>query len=69
MRDQVLWRKIARCIHILAGKLGVSQERAMDILYNSEVFDLLNNPESGLQLMRDYYIVEDVIRELQNNNI
>ena len=64
MRDQVLWRKTARIITILADRLSVSQERAMDIFYNSHTFALFNNPESGLQLLSDEYIVNDVLTEL-----
>lgn len=66
MRDQVLWRKTARIIAILADRLNVSQERAMDIFYNSQTFEIYNNPESGLQLLSDYYVAEDVVRELQS---
>ena len=64
MRDQVLWRKTARIITILAERLNVSQERAMDIFYNSHTFVLFNNPESGLQLLSDEYIVNDTLTEL-----
>lgn len=65
MRDQVLWRKTARIISILAERLDVSQQRAMDIFYNSKTFKLFNNPESGLQLLSDEYIVNDTLRELE----
>lgn len=37
----------------------------MDVFYNSQTFVLLNNPDSGLQLMSDIYIVEDAMRELE----
>ncbi|MCH5309756.1 MAG: DUF3791 domain-containing protein [Prevotella sp.] len=66
MRDDVLWRKTARIITILAEKLSIAPEHAMDSFYNSETYKLFCNPESGLQLMSDYYIVEDLIRELQS---
>ena len=68
MRDQVLWRKTARIIAILADKLNITQERAMDLVYNSDTYALYMNPESGLQLMSDFYIVEDLMRELQEKN-
>ena len=66
MRDQVLWRKTARIIAILAQRLEVSQQRAMDIFYNSHTFQLFSNPESGIQLLSDEYIVNDTLRELEN---
>ena len=68
MRDQVLWRKTARIIAILADRLNITQERAMDLVYNSNTYSLYMNPESGLQLMSDLYIVEDLMRELQEKN-
>ena len=63
MRDQVLWRKTARIITFLADRLSVSQERAMDLFYNSHTFILFNNPDSGLQLLSDEYIVNDALTE------
>ena len=66
MRDQVLWRKTARIITIIADRLSISQEQAMDIFYNSHTFELFNNPDSGLQLLSDEYIVNDMLAELRN---
>lgn len=64
MRDQVLWRKTARIIQLAAEELDVSVERAMDMFYNSETFALLDNPDSGLQLMGDRYVLDSFLREL-----
>ena len=36
-----------------------------DLLYNSHTFDLLTNPDSGLQLQSDTYILNDLLRELE----
>lgn len=66
MRDQVFWRKTARIICILADRLNISQERAMDLVYNSDTYALFTNPDSGLYLMSDAFIVEDLIREMQD---
>lgn len=66
MRDQVLWRKTARIIAILAQRLEISQQRAMDIFYNSRTFRIFSDPESGIQLLSDEYIVNDTLRELEN---
>ncbi|MBR5715723.1 MAG: DUF3791 domain-containing protein [Bacteroidales bacterium] len=66
MRDQVLWRKEARIAALLADSLAVSPERALDLLYNSRTFTLLSNPDSGLQLMSDQYILTDLLRELED---
>ena len=50
MRDQVLWRKTGRIAVLLAQRLNIDTERALDIFYNSHTFSLFTNPDSGLQL-------------------
>ena len=65
MRNQVLWRKEARIAVLLAEKLNINAERALDILYNSRTYTLLVNAESGLQLQSDEYILNDLLRELE----
>lgn len=65
MRDQVLWRKTGRIASLLADSLNIGAERALDILYNSRTYSLLINPESGLQLQSDQYILVDLLRELE----
>jgi hypothetical protein len=65
MRDQVLWRKTGRIAALLADRLDIDAERALDILYNSRTYTLLANPESGLQLQSDLYILADILKELE----
>lgn len=59
-----MWRKTARIIQLAAEELDVPVERAMDMFYNSETFALLDNPDSGLQLMGDRYVLDSFLREL-----
>jgi hypothetical protein len=65
MRDQVLWRKEGRITALLAERLDIDTERALDIFYNSRIHALLVNPDSGLQLQSDEYILNDLLRELE----
>ena len=65
MRDQVLWRKTGRIASLLAERLDIDAERALDLLYNSNTFALLSNPDSGLQLQSDAYILADLLHELE----
>lgn len=65
MRDSVLWRKQARIIMALASALAISEERALDLFYSTETYRQLSNPKSGLQLMSDGYIIENVLTELR----
>ena len=50
---------------MLEERLNIDTERALDLLYNSRTYTLLNNPESGLQLQSDQYILVDLLRELE----
>lgn len=65
MLDFLLWNKIARVIAQLANTLNVSNDRALAIFYDSDVCKMLHNPEFGLHLMSDTYIVNDLIEELR----
>ncbi len=65
MRDQVLWRKEGRIAALLADRLDIDAGRSLDILYNSRIYALLANPDSGLQLQSDEYILNDLLRELE----
>ena len=64
MRDQVLWRKEGRIVALIADRLDIDTERALDIFYNSHTYALLTNPDSGLLLQSDEYILTDLLREL-----
>lgn len=66
MRDSVLWRKQSRIVMMLAQKMNISPEQALDIFYSSKTVQQLSNPETGLQLMSDDYVLEDLLNELNN---
>ena len=66
MRDSVLWRKLSRIIMMLAQKMNISPEQALDIFYSSKTTQQLSNPDTGLQLMSDDYVLEDLLNELNN---
>ena len=65
MRDNVLWRKKSVIIMMLAKELRVSPERALDLFYSTDVCRQLSDPKTGLQLMSDGYVLEDVISEIR----
>jgi hypothetical protein len=65
MRDNVLWRKQASIIMLLSKALEVDAGRALDIYYSTKAAQNLADPATGLQLMSDQYIVEDILSELQ----
>ena len=65
MRDSVLWRKLSHITMLLAETLQIDAERALDLLYSTNTYRQLTNPKSGLQLMSDQYILENILDELK----
>jgi hypothetical protein len=49
---------------MLAEKLGIDEERALNIFYSTETYKQLSDPDSGIQLMSDEYILENVLNEI-----
>ncbi|MDO5342156.1 MAG: DUF3791 domain-containing protein [Bacteroidia bacterium] len=64
MRDSVLWRKQSRIVMLLAEKLSISPEQALDLYYKSNISRQLSDPRTGLQLMSDQYVLEDLLAEI-----
>lgn len=65
MRDSVLQRKLARIVMMLSESENITPEQALDVFYNSETYKHLTNPATGLHLMSDDYILEDLKSELK----
>lgn len=66
MRDTVLWRKQSRIIAMLADTLQIDAERALDLFYSTPTYRRLTTAESGLQLMSDQYLLEDILNDLKS---
>lgn len=65
MKDAVLWRKISYITMLLADALQIDAERALDLFYSTDTYTQLTDPKSGLQLMSDQYILENILAELK----
>lgn len=65
MRDNVLWRKQASVIMLLANTLQIDTERALDLYYSTQTAQQLSNPVYGLHLMSDLYILENILSEIR----
>ncbi len=61
-----MWNKIGRIVTILSERLNISSEHALDLFYTSKVCELLHDPESLLYTFSDYYIADDVLREMHS---
>ncbi len=66
MRDSVLWRKQSRIVMMLANEKKISPEQALDLYYSTRTAQLLSDPNTGLQLMSDQYVLEDMLAELNS---
>ena len=69
MRDYVLWRKQSRIVMLLAKEKNITPEQALDIYYSSRTAQLLSDPNTGLQLMSDQYVLEDLLKELEEREV
>lgn len=67
MRDNVLWRKIARIVLLVAKELNVSEEQALTLFYQSRAYAMLKDPRYGLQTMSDIYILDEYMNERKNS--
>ncbi|MBQ0008047.1 MAG: DUF3791 domain-containing protein [bacterium] len=67
MRNNVLWRKIARIIIMIADGMQISSEKALDLFYKSNVYNMLVDPRYGLQTMSDTYIYDEFMIELHQS--
>lgn len=65
VRDIILWNRIGRISVLLAKRLNIEPERAFDIFYESDTCEHLHDETSGLYLMGDLYLVDEVMIELQ----
>ena len=64
MRDSVLWRKQTSIVMLLAKKLNIEPSQALDVFYSTKTAQQLVDPSTGLQLMSDLYIVDDIVAEI-----
>lgn len=61
----ILDMKYARIIEILAQRLGVGINEAMDIFYNSPVFELIDQGIADMHCRSDQYLAEEIMAEMQ----
>ena len=59
----ILDMKYARIIEILSQRLNISREEAMDLFYNSPVFELIDKGVADMHCRSDQYLAEEIISE------
>ena len=65
VREILLWQQIGCIVVAIAQKLQVSYKKALDIFYASDTCRRLHDERTGLYLLSDLYIADEVIREYQ----
>lgn len=66
IKDIIQWQRIGCIVVRLSERLDVSPEDAFDIFYESDTCQRFHDPGTGLYLYGDLYIVDEVMRELQD---
>lgn len=64
--DVAMQGKYFGIVEKLAARLHIPSDKSLDIFYNSNTYQRLTQRIGDLYLMSDSYIVDEVIRELQN---
>lgn len=65
LSDLLMWNKIGRIVILLSERLDISSERALDLFYTSKTNERLHDSATLLYTFSDRYIVDEVIREIQ----
>ena len=64
MRSDLLERKIARLVLARARERRLSEEQALALFYSTPAYQQLTDPRTGLYLMSDGYILDDIHTQL-----
>ncbi len=59
----LLQMKYARIISLIAKKTDVTEEKAMDLFYNSNTYMLISKGVSDFHCLSDAYLAEEIILE------
>ncbi len=65
VNDTLLQMKYARIISLLAARLGISPQRALDIFYQSATYQHMSRQQYHLHNMSDHYLADDIMLELR----
>ncbi|CDB10276.1 DUF3791 domain-containing protein [Bacteroides sp. ET489] len=65
LSDILMWNKVGRVVTLIAKRLNISPERALDLFYSSETSLRLHNADDYLYMMGDLYIVDELVSELR----
>lgn len=58
----ILELKYEIIVNMLAEKLNISKEEALEIFYHSDTYELISNGIADMHCLSEQYLVEDIIR-------
>jgi len=67
-KQTILQMKYARIIEAIAKMMNVDEATAMDIFYNSDTMQLINDGVGDLHCRSDLYLAEEIIREYREKS-
>lgn len=67
-KQTILQMKYARIIVAIAKIMNIDEATAMDIFYNSDTMQLINDGVGDLHCRSDLYLAEEIIREYKENH-
>ena len=62
----LLHKKYARVVELYAKENGISLEKALDVFYRSELYNLMSEGVSGMHCMSDKFLVWELEEESRN---
>lgn len=62
----IMWNKMGRIITMIAKDMGISDELALSMFYESRVNRLMRDPSTMLYTYGDRYLADEVIMEVQH---
>lgn len=65
INETLLQMKYARVVSLLAETLQITDDRALDLFYDSDTYRYLSQKKYHLHNMSDAYLVDEIILELQ----
>lgn len=65
LSDILMWNKIGRIVTLLSERLDISPEYALELYYLSDTNERLHDEKTKLYTFGDRYIVDELIREIQ----
>lgn len=65
----LLQKKYTRIIMLLAEKQGISVEAALKIFYESDVYKMMSTGEAELHCRSDYYILDEILIEIEYSKL